>query len=126
MARAPRDDGSCELHRAKAAVQVLKIKNILLAPGTGAFFYDDQAAILSAAHQDCFGYSGAPLTLGFTAIRLPAASLGIGLVLPDDTVAWGDMMSVQYSAAAGRDPLFERQKSAAFVRSAIPPRLLPR
>lgn len=102
----------------------MKIKDILLAPGNGGFFYDDQAAILSGAKQDGFGYSGAPLTPGFPSIRVPAASLSIGLVLPDGAVAWGDMMSVQYSGAAGRDPLFNSKQIAAVIRSVVAPRVL--
>ena len=100
-----------------------RINDVILAPGHGAFFYDDQAAIRAGAGSDGFRYVGAPLTPGFTAIRMPARSLGIGLVLGDGTVAWGDMMSVQYSGAAGRDPLFEPEAIAALVRSVVVPRL---
>lgn len=102
----------------------VKIREVLLAPGMGAFFYDDQAAIRAGAPQDGFVYSGAPLTPGFTSIRVPAASLGIGLMISDGVVAWGDMMSVQYSGAAGRDPLFDSTALAGTVRAVVVPRLL--
>ncbi|MER9083165.1 methylaspartate ammonia-lyase, partial [Mesorhizobium sp. M0895] len=82
----------------------MQIKDVLLAPGNGAFFYDDQEAIRSGAIQNGFIYVGEPRTPGFTSIRIPASSLGVGLVLTDDTVVWGDMMNVQYSGAGGRDP----------------------
>ncbi|TIU23698.1 MAG: methylaspartate ammonia-lyase, partial [Mesorhizobium sp.] len=70
----------------------MQIIDIVLAPGNGAYFYDDQEAIRSGAIQDGFIYLGAPTTLGFKSIRTPASSLSIGLVLTDETVVWGDMM----------------------------------
>jgi methylaspartate ammonia-lyase len=100
-----------------------RIKDVVLAPGNGAFFYDDQAAIRAGAVNDGFRYVGDPLTPGFDAIRMPSRSLGIGLVLPDDTIVWGDMMSVQYSGAAGRDPLFNVEKIEKLTRSVVIPRL---
>ncbi|TIU41464.1 MAG: hypothetical protein E5W28_02310, partial [Mesorhizobium sp.] len=36
----------------------MQIKDVLLAPGNGAFFYDDQGAIRAGAPQDGFVYSG--------------------------------------------------------------------
>ncbi|MER8804842.1 methylaspartate ammonia-lyase [Mesorhizobium sp. M0998] len=100
------------------------VKDVILSPGNGSFFYDDQAAIRAGAAHDGFRYLGAPLTPGFKAIRMPSRSLGIGLVLSDDVIVWGDMMSVQYSGAAGRDPLFQIDALEAFTRSAVIPRLL--
>ena len=102
----------------------MKIKDVLLAPGNGAFFYDDQAAIVGGAAHDGFRYLGAPVTPGFSAIRQPAASLGIGLVLDDNVIVWGDMMAVQYSGAGGRDALFDAEAIAALVRAIVVPRLL--
>ncbi|TIL30515.1 methylaspartate ammonia-lyase [Mesorhizobium sp.] len=102
----------------------MQIKDILLAPGNGAFFYDDQEAIRSGATQDGFIYIGAPTTPGFTSIRLPASSLSIGLVLADDTVVWGDMMNVQYSGAGGRDPLFSTNQISGLTSRVVAPRLL--
>lgn len=99
------------------------IKSVILAPGNGSFFYDDQAAIRAGAGSDGFRYIGDPVTPGFTSIRMPARSLSIGLVLSDDAVVWGDMMSVQYSGAANRDPLFDVDKIAAITESVIVPRL---
>ncbi|MER9133157.1 methylaspartate ammonia-lyase [Mesorhizobium sp. M0768] len=102
----------------------MQIKDVLLAPGNGAFFYDDQAAIRSGATQDGFIYVGEPTTPGFNSIRIPASSLSIGLVLADDTVVWGDMMGVQYSGAGGRDPLFETAKISNLTSRVVAPRLL--
>ncbi|MEI9401930.1 methylaspartate ammonia-lyase [Mesorhizobium argentiipisi] len=101
----------------------MQIKDVLLAPGNGAFFYDDQAAIRSGATQDGFRYVGEPITPGFTSIRIPASSLSIGLVLTDETVVWGDMMNVQYSGAGGRDPLFDANQISVFTSRVVAPRL---
>ena len=100
------------------------ITDILTAPTQGAFFYDDAQAIRAGAKQDGLRYAGQPLTLGFSEIRMPAAALGIGLLLDDGYVAWGDMMTVQYSAAAGREPVFNRDRACALLDGPLRPRLL--
>lgn len=102
----------------------VQIKDVLLAPGNGAFFYDDQEAIRSGAIQDGFVYVGAPTTPGYKSIRIPASSLSVGLVLADDTVVWGDMMNVQYSGAGGRDPLFDINQISNLMSRVVVPRLL--
>ncbi|MER9345337.1 methylaspartate ammonia-lyase [Mesorhizobium sp. M0601] len=101
----------------------MQIKDVLLAPGNGAFFYDDQAAIRAGASQDGFVYVGEPVTPDFQSIRVPASSLSVGLVLVDDTVVWGDMMSVQYSGAGGRDALFETAQISDLTSRVVMPRL---
>lgn len=101
----------------------MQITDVLLAPGNGAFFYDDQEAIRSGATQDGFIYVGAPTTPGFKSIRVPASSLSIGLVLADEIVVWGDMMNVQYSGAGGRDPLFDIDQISDLTSRVIAPRL---
>jgi methylaspartate ammonia-lyase len=73
------------------------IADILLEPLLGGFFHDDQAALRVG--------SAEPLTPGYAAVRVPAAGLGIGLVLDGGQVVWGDAVSVQYAGAGGRDPL---------------------
>lgn len=100
------------------------VKDVILAPGNGSFFYDDQAAIRSGAAQDGFRYLGTPQTPGFTSIRMPSRSLSIGLVLADDVIVWGDMMNVQYSGAGGRDSIFQVDTIQALTRSVVIPRLL--
>ncbi|MER9362716.1 methylaspartate ammonia-lyase [Mesorhizobium sp. M0500] len=102
----------------------MQIKDVLLAPGNGAFFYDDQDAIRSGAIQDGFIYVGTPKTAGFKAVRVPASSLSVGLVLADDKVVWGDMMSVQYSGAGGRDPMFDIKEISDLTSQVVVPRLL--
>jgi methylaspartate ammonia-lyase len=114
-------NGTQRLHRRET--RPLRIENVLFAPGLGAFFYDDQAAIRAGAVSDGFRYMGSALTPGFSAVRMPARSLGIGLVLTDGGVVWGDMMSVQYAGAAGRDAPFEPVAATALIRKQLLPRL---
>ncbi|RWH51686.1 MAG: methylaspartate ammonia-lyase [Mesorhizobium sp.] len=102
----------------------MQIKDVLLAPGNGAFFYDDQEAIRSGAIQDGFIYLGTPKTPEFNSIRVPASSLSVGLVLADDNVVWGDMINVQYSGAGGRDPLFDTNQISNLTSRVVAPRLL--
>jgi methylaspartate ammonia-lyase len=101
----------------------VQVDSVIFAPGHGAFFYDDQAAIRAGASLDGFAYRGRPVTPGFQAIRVPARSLGIGLVLSDGEIVWGDMMSVQYSGASGRDPLFDPSSAEQIVQDVLWPRL---
>lgn len=100
------------------------VRDVILAPGNGSFFYDDQAAIRAGVAHDGFRYLGTPLTPGFTTIRMPSRSLSIGLILSDDVIVWGDMMSVQYSGAGGRDPIFQIDEIQTLTGSVVIPRLL--
>lgn len=95
------------------------IRDVLLADGFGAFYYDDQAAIAAGAQRDGLVYRGSPLTAGFSSVRMPARSLSVGLVLEDGTVCWGDMMTVQYSGAGGREPVFEPQAARRLVQDRL-------
>lgn len=100
------------------------IVDVICAAGLGAFFYDDQAAVAAGPPSDGFLYRGAPITPGFSRIRLPAECLSIGLCLGDGSIAWGDMMSVQYSGADGRDPLFTAAAAARLVDDRLRDRLI--
>jgi len=102
----------------------MRIENVIYAPARGAFFYDDQAAIRAGREMDGIAYLGEPLTPGFTKVREPARALGIGLVLEDGAVVWGDMVSVQYSGAGGRDPVFDPVAIEAVCRERLVPRLI--
>jgi methylaspartate ammonia-lyase len=101
----------------------LTVSDVLLVPSQGAFFYDDQLAIRDGVASDGFTYKGNPRTPGFSSIRMPAGALGIGLILSDHVVVWGDMMSVQYAGAAGRDPVFETDAIMQLTRELVVPRL---
>ncbi|MFW5634083.1 MAG: methylaspartate ammonia-lyase [Erythrobacter sp.] len=102
----------------------MHIEQVIFAPARGGFFYDDQAAIRAGRAMDGVAYLGEPLTPGFTSVREPARALGIGLVLEDGAVVWGDMVSVQYSGAAGRDPVFDPRAIEAVCRARVVPRLI--
>ncbi|MEE4152618.1 MAG: methylaspartate ammonia-lyase [Erythrobacter sp.] len=102
----------------------MRITDVIFAPSRGGFFYDDQAAIRAGRAQNGIVYLGEPLTPGFAAVRQPAIALGIGLVLEDGAVVWGDMVSVQYSGAAGRDPLFDPEPIKSICQKRVSQRLI--
>jgi methylaspartate ammonia-lyase len=83
----------------------LTISDVMAAPGVGAFFFDDQAAIKAGASRDGFAFTGEPLTPGFDAVRRPAEAVSVMIRLSDGHVAQGDCLAVQYSGVGGRDPL---------------------
>ncbi|WMY11020.1 methylaspartate ammonia-lyase [Paraburkholderia phenoliruptrix] len=101
----------------------LSVTDVFLAPAQGAFFYDDQLAIREGVTSDGFIYQGRPRTPGFSTIRMPAEALSIGLRLSDGVIVWGDMMSVQYAGAAGRDPVFKSDAITALTHEVVVPRL---
>jgi methylaspartate ammonia-lyase len=84
----------------------MKIIKAVCSAGKTGFFFDDQRAIKQGAVADGAGYSGAPVTPGFRAVRQAGESISVMLLLEDGQVAWGDCAAVQYSGAGGRDPLF--------------------
>ena len=83
MAAAAKAIGTTHERTAKSAP--MRIMDVLLADGVGAYWYDDQAAIRSGADQDGLLYRGAPVTAGFSSIRMPARCLSIGLLC---ALAW--------------------------------------
>jgi methylaspartate ammonia-lyase len=101
-----------------------EIIDVITAEGRGAFFNDDQMAVRNGACTDGFSYVGPAVTTGFTAIRMPARSLGVGLVLSNGDTVWGDMMSVQYSGGSGRDPVFDPTTGQMLVDSTLRSRLM--
>jgi len=105
------------------SAEKLVISDVFLVPAQGAFFYDDQLAIREGVVSDGFVYQGSPRTPGFSTIRMPAEALSIGLLLSDGVIVWGDMMSVQYAGAAGRDPVFKTDTIMALTLEVVVPRL---
>ena len=99
----------------------MKIAKALFAPGTSAFFFDDQRAIKKGAHHDGFIYEGKPVTPGFKTIRKAGQSISIMLVLEDGQVALGDCAAVQYSGAGGRDPLFLAETYIPYLNEHLGP-----
>lgn len=84
----------------------MKIIDVICAPGRTGFYFDDQRAIKQGAKADGSAYLGDPVTPGFTAVRQAGESISVLLVLENGQIAHGDCAAVQYSGAAGRDPLF--------------------
>lgn len=95
------------------------ITDVLAAPGVGAFFFDDQAAIKAGAPHDGFAIPGRPITPGFEAIRQPAAAVSVMLRLSDGHVAHGDCVAVQYSGVGGREPVLNGDALAALIESDV-------
>lgn len=102
------------------------IQDVIFAPARGGFFYDDQAAIREGRERDGARYLGKPVTPGFSSVRQPSTALSVGMVLEDGAVVWGDMVSVQYSGAAGRDPLFVPARMQSVCEERVAPRLIGR
>jgi methylaspartate ammonia-lyase len=96
-----------------------RIIDVLAAPGAGAFFFDDQAAIKLGAQHDGFAITGQPLTPGFRSIRQPADAVSVMLRLSDGHVASGDCVSVQYSGVGGRDPVLRSAPLASLLEDEV-------
>ena len=104
----------------------MKIKNVYLAPGVSAFYFDDQPAIKSGARQDGFTYLGNAVTVGFSQVRQKGESISIILELENGVRAEGDCAAVQYSGAGGRDPLFTAERFIPVLREHVVPLLVGR
>ncbi len=104
----------------------MKIKNVYFAAGFSAFYFDDQAAIKAGAQPDGFTYPGAAGTPGFERIRQRGESISVLLELDNGQIAEGDCAAVQYSGAAGRDPLFTSARFLPFLQQHIAPMLTGR
>ena len=100
---------------------MIKITDVICAPGRTGFFFDDQRAIKKGALPDGAAYKGEPVTEGFTAVRQAGESISVMLRLSDGQIAWGDCAAVQYSGAGGRDPLFLAGNFIPFIEKHIKP-----
>ncbi|MCU0960831.1 MAG: methylaspartate ammonia-lyase [Pirellulaceae bacterium] len=101
----------------------MKIRQALFAPGSSAFFFDDQRAIRQGARRDGFVYAAQPVTPGFPRVRLAGESISVLLVLDDGQLAVGDCAAVQYAGAGGRDPVFLAQAYLPLLDTHARPRL---
>lgn len=99
----------------------MKIINVVCAQGKTGFFFDDQKAIKAGAKHDGAFYIGQPMTEGFTAVRQAGESISVLFVLENGAVAHGDCAAVQYSGAAGRDPLFLAKDFIPLIEKEIAP-----
>ena len=102
----------------------MKIIDVLLTKSYTGFYFDDQQAIKNGATTDGFTYVGEPVTPGFMRIRQPGEAISIQLVLEDGSSAIGDCAAVQYSGAAGRDPLFLADDFIPYIKENIIPLLI--
>ncbi len=100
-----------------------KIKDVICAPGLTGFYFDDQKVIKNGVTADGGFYKGAPLTPGFKNIRQAGESIAVMLRLDDGQLARGDCAAVQYSGAAGRDPVFLARDFIPVIEHAVVPRL---
>ncbi|MBR2341456.1 MAG: methylaspartate ammonia-lyase [Clostridia bacterium] len=102
----------------------MKIIDVILTKSYTGFYFDDQNAIKQGAGHDGFMYVGEPVTEGFKSIRQAGQAISVQLVLEDGTVGVGDCAAVQYSGAAGRDPLFIADEFIPFIEKNIKPLLI--
>jgi methylaspartate ammonia-lyase len=101
----------------------MKIVRCHFVAGYSSFYFDDQKAIKAGASQDGFVYRGEPQTPGFHAVRQAGECVSVLLELENGAVAVGDCAAVQYSGAAGRDPLFVAKVFVPFLEEHVKPLL---
>ena len=102
----------------------MKILDVVCSKGRTGFYFDDQRAIKKGAAHDGVFYQGAPVTEGFTSVRMPGESISVQIILEDGQVAFGDCAAVQYSGAGGRDPLFLAKDFIPVIDKYIKPMLV--
>lgn len=102
----------------------MKIVDLVCSRGQSGFFFDDQKAIKLGAEPDGSNYVGTAVTEGFSKVRQPGESVSVMLILEDGQIAWGDCAAVQYSGAAGRDPLFLAKDYIPVIEREIKPLLV--
>ena len=83
-----------------------KISKVLTLPTAGAYYFDDLAALQGTPLPEQERYTAHPITPGFNSVREPAEALAVGVILDDGSVGWGECTAVEFSATAGRDPVF--------------------
>ena len=102
----------------------MKIIDVVCSAGRTGFYFDDQRAIKQGAGHDGVFYVGAPVTDGFTSVRMAGESISVMLILEDGQTAMGDCAAVQYSGAGGRDPLFLAKDFIPVIDKYIKPQLV--
>ena len=100
-----------------------RIAHVLAVPAVGAYYCEDLAALQANPTPVAERYTAAPVTPGFRRVREVAEAVSVGLVLDDDSVAWGDCVAVAYSGKAGRDPVFRAEEGLATIRRTVAPAL---
>lgn len=82
----------------------LKISRVIVTPGAGGFWVQDQEAVQSGAKKDGFLFEGKPVLPGFRAIREPSVAYCVTLQLDDGQLAFGDCLTVFNAGHSGRPP----------------------
>lgn len=99
----------------------MRIKKLICAAGKTGFYFDDQLAIKKGAMSNGAFYLGETATAGFNTIRQAGESISVIFVLDNGSYAFGDCAAVQYSGAAGRDPLFLAENFVPIIEKEIAP-----
>lgn len=94
------------------------VRRVDCAPGIGAYYADDLAAIRAGATADGLFYTGEPVTPGHPVIRRPARALLLRVETTDGAAAWGDAVTPQYSGFGGRDLPIDPEALAPQVEAA--------
>ncbi len=103
----------------------MKIKDVIFTKSFTGFYFDDQKAMQAGeATIDGLFYDGTPMTDHFSSIRVPGEAVSISMILDNGIIVTGDCAAVQYSGAAGRDPLFLASEYLDLLESVIKPLLL--
>ena len=103
-----------------------RITGVVLSPGRGGYFFDDQRAIKAGAKRDGFFYLGRPVTPGFSSVRMPSEAVSVMLRLDDGQTALGDCTAIQYSGAGGRYPVLNATEASRLIGERIAPMLVGR
>lgn len=85
----------------------MRIEKSVVVKARGGYYNEDLDAIRAGARRDGYFYEGEPQASGFTSIRQPSEAFSIVLLLDNGGLAMGDGMSVEYSAAGGRQGRFQ-------------------
>lgn len=100
-----------------------RITQVLAVPATGAYYYEDLSALQANPTPLGQRYTAGASTGGFGVVREVSEGVSVGLVLDDETVAWGDCVAVAYSGKAGRAPVFRTAQGLDTVQRVVAPAL---
>ncbi|MBI81848.1 MAG: methylaspartate ammonia-lyase [Planctomycetaceae bacterium] len=95
----------------------MRIEKAIVIPARGGYYNEDLDAIRAGAQRDGYFYNEKPRAPGFTSIRQPSEAFSMVLLLDSGAIAVGDGMSVEYSAAGGRQGRFQIAEQLPFLQS---------
>lgn len=108
-----------------------KILRVLAVPATGAYYYIDLTALQHTPLPLAEQYKAESMTPGLRCVREVAEALSVGLVLkssasspsaPDAIrTVWGDCVTLPYSSAPGREPVFRTVDGLSTIRREVAP-----